>query len=238
VPEEAIQDDEGNYNATLRAETTRSIRRPSFSKAHKINIFSQENQHILLPISASRAITTGSLRDINHCIIDMSLLSSPSLPKDVHFATLSMTNISHSLILTGSVLGATQVTNMTNSVLVTNCAQLRMHDCSNVDVYVRCGSGPIIEHCAGMRFSPLPSALLQSVSFFSFFSPPNFPSLCERFPFSSQLRQNRIVKEMLPRQKINGIECRIFSGSKRSIVRTGVFFPKRRGSRKRFGWML
>jgi hypothetical protein len=31
-----------------------------------------------------------------------------------------------------------------------------MHDCVDVDVYLWCGSRPIIEDCRGVRFAPLP----------------------------------------------------------------------------------
>jgi hypothetical protein len=112
--------------------------------------------HIHLPISAAYAMTTGSIRDISHCIIDISISWLSKDLKDTFFATMNITNIVDSLILTGSVKGATHVTGMRNCVLVAQTGQLRMHQCENVDVYVQCGSEPIIEHCKGMRFAPLP----------------------------------------------------------------------------------
>jgi hypothetical protein len=49
------------------------------------------------------------------------------------------------------------ITNMRDSVLVVACGQFRMHDSKAVDVYLHCGSRPIIEDCEGVRFAPLPS---------------------------------------------------------------------------------
>lgn len=34
---------------------------------------------------------------------------------------------------------------------------MRMHECKNCLVCLRCGSRPIIEDCKGIRFTPLPS---------------------------------------------------------------------------------
>jgi hypothetical protein len=112
--------------------------------------------HIVLPVSAAYAMTTGSIRDMKHCIVDISVSWKNDALKNTHFATMNITNITDSLVLTGSVKGATHVTSMKNSVIVTSTGQLRMHQCENVDVYVRCASEPIIEHCTGIRFAPLP----------------------------------------------------------------------------------
>merc|ERR1711964_676119 len=43
-----------------------------------------------------------------------------------------------------------------NSIIVVASRQVRMHDCKNVDIYLHCGSRPIIEDCSNVRFSPIP----------------------------------------------------------------------------------
>ena len=35
-----------------------------------------------------------------------------------------------------------------------------MHGAKNVDVYLHCGSRPIIEDCEGVRFAPLPESMV------------------------------------------------------------------------------
>ncbi|EQK97328.1 Tubulin binding cofactor C [Ophiocordyceps sinensis CO18] len=72
------------------------------------------------------------------------------------FAGLSLKAISNSLIVAGRVSGPVHMTDMSDSILVVTARQVRIHDCKNVDVYLHCGSHPIIEDCTGMRFAPLP----------------------------------------------------------------------------------
>ncbi|TID14436.1 TBCC-domain-containing protein [Venturia nashicola] len=156
TPEEP--QDKGKYNATLRSSTDKLIRRPSFTNATSINIFSHEGLHITIPPSAKNAITTSTIHNITNCFIDISFLfSSPSSS----FATMNITEISESLLVAGRVKGALHVTNMRNSTIVAATGQLRMHQCENVSVYLRCSSDPIIEHCKKVRFAPLPQLFLQ-----------------------------------------------------------------------------
>ncbi len=73
------------------------------------------------------------------------------------FTGLTLRNIDNSLIVGGHVAGPIHITNMHDSVLVVACGQFRMHDSKAVDVYLHCGSRPIIEDCEGIRFAPLPN---------------------------------------------------------------------------------
>jgi hypothetical protein len=50
---------------------------------------------------------------------------------------------------------------VSDSTIVVVARQVRIHECSNVDIYLHCGSHPIIEDCSGMRFSPLPKAYVR-----------------------------------------------------------------------------
>jgi hypothetical protein len=149
----AIEEQEQEViNVQLREVKEGWIRRPSFSNAKSVSFFKQSNIHIILPTTASHAASTGNLSDLNHCIIDMSLPTS----SDHLFSSLSLRNIKDSLIICGRVTGPAHVTNLENTVIVTTCRQLRMHECKNVDVYLQCSSRPIIEDCIGVRFAPLP----------------------------------------------------------------------------------
>lgn len=128
------------------------IRAPSFSHASSVTISEHSGLHIILPASASHATSSGSLTDLKRCIVDMSIPTVRGAP----FAGLALKDITSSLIVAGQVAGAAHLTGLTNSTIVVESRQVRMHDCENVDVYLRCMSRPIIEDCKNIRFAPLP----------------------------------------------------------------------------------
>ncbi|CAF3570445.1 unnamed protein product [Fusarium graminearum] len=70
------------------------------------------------------------------------------------FPGLAIKNVSKSLIVGGRVNGAVHITGVSDSIIVVVARQVRIHECSNVDIYLHCGSHPIIEDCSGMRFAP------------------------------------------------------------------------------------
>ena len=72
------------------------------------------------------------------------------------FAGLALQSVKDSLIIAGHVAGAAHITGVENSIIVVASRQVRMHDCKNVDIYLHCGSRPIIEDCSNVRFSPIP----------------------------------------------------------------------------------
>ncbi|KAI9825186.1 MAG: hypothetical protein M1819_000591 [Sarea resinae] len=138
---------------------TSAIRKPSFSSSTSITLSHHTNAHIILPPTASHATSSGSLTSLRHCIVDMfQPTASSSNANSQPFASLTLKHISESLLVCGRVSGPAHVTGVQNSVLVVACAQFRMHDCKDVDVYLACSSRPIIEGCEGIRFSPLPEA--------------------------------------------------------------------------------
>ncbi|KAL8915499.1 MAG: hypothetical protein Q9171_000064 [Xanthocarpia ochracea] len=73
----------------------------------------------------------------------------------VPFRSLTIKDIRRSVIAAGPINGAAHVMRLADSILIVSCRQLRMHDCRNCDVYLQCGSNPIIEHCSEIRFAPL-----------------------------------------------------------------------------------
>jgi hypothetical protein len=141
-----------DYNGELARPGVSSLRQPSFSTAQNITISNQKGLHVILPPSAARATAAGSLTDLHECIVDMSIPTANTSP----FPGLALKNISNSLVIAGHVSGPVHITNVTNSILVIVAHQVRIHECSDVDIYLHCSSTPIIEDCAGMRFAPLP----------------------------------------------------------------------------------
>ncbi|KAI1339749.1 tubulin binding cofactor C [Xylariaceae sp. FL0016] len=142
-----------NYNEELSRPESKGVRKPSFSTAKNIAIYDQKGLHIMLPSTASRATSSGSLTNLQRCIVDMTIPTSTGAP----FAGLALKNIQQSLIIAGHVAGPAHITGVTDSVVVVAARQVRIHECNNVQVYLHCGSHPIIEDCSGMRFAPLPA---------------------------------------------------------------------------------
>ena len=141
-----------NYNDEMTRHPG-TIRKPSFSQASNVNITGHTGLHIILPSSASRATSSGSITKVNRCIVDMSVPTANGAP----FAGLALKNIKESLIIAGHVAGAAHITAVENSIIVVASRQVRMHDCKNVDIYLLCASRPIIEDCHNIRFSPIPA---------------------------------------------------------------------------------
>ncbi|GAP90757.1 putative tubulin binding cofactor C [Rosellinia necatrix] len=146
--------DSKNYNEELsRPENTSGVRKPSFSTARSIAISGHTGLHIMLPSTASRATSSGSLTNLNRCIVDMTIPTGTNTP----FAGLALKNIKHSLIIAGYVAGPAHITGIEDSIIVVAAHQVRIHDCKNVHVYLHCTSHPIIEDCSRMAFAPLPA---------------------------------------------------------------------------------
>lgn len=131
--------------------------RMSFSQSASVTINNHANQHIILPASASHATSSGTLSNLHRCVVDMSSPTATGNP----FATLTLKNIHQSLIVCGHVSGAAHLTNITDSTIVVNARQFRMHDSKACDVYLHASGRPIIEDCSGIRFAELPEAYLK-----------------------------------------------------------------------------
>ena len=139
--------------------TDSGAHKSSLTSSKPLAISSYVSNHIILPASASQATSSGSLTNLRRCVIDMSIPTTNGQP----FASLTLKDIKQSLLMCGSVSGATHITNVEESILVVTTRQFRMHECKDCVVYLHCSSRPIIEGCHGIRFSPLPSAYVREV---------------------------------------------------------------------------
>ena len=131
--------------------------RMSFSQSTSVSINNHANQHIILPASAAHATSSGTLSNLQSCIVDMSSPTALGQP----FATLTLKNIDRSLIICGHVSGAAHLTNITNSIIVVASRQFRMHESKACDIYLHAAGRPIIEDCSGVQFAPLPEFYLK-----------------------------------------------------------------------------
>ncbi|KAK7937194.1 Tubulin-specific chaperone C [Apiospora aurea] len=152
----ASSDNEERDTMADAAQGNPGVRKPSFSSARTISIYDHTGLHIILPSSASRATASGALADLDSCVVDMTVPTSSST-SGVPFAGLVIKNIRNSLLVCGTVAGPTHITGVKDSIIVVASRQVRIHECENVDLYLHCGSHPIIEDCSGMRFAPIPA---------------------------------------------------------------------------------
>jgi hypothetical protein len=147
-----------NYNEEMsQAFPGGPIRKPSFSQASNVSISDHWGLHIILPSSASHATSSGALAKLTSCIVDMSVPTASGAP----FAGLMLKNIKRSLIIAGQVAGAAHITRVEDSIIVVSARQVRMHDCRNTDIYLKCNSRPIIEDCSNVRFAPIPACYVR-----------------------------------------------------------------------------
>ncbi|KAI2631135.1 tubulin binding cofactor C-domain-containing protein [Xylaria nigripes] len=143
-----------DYNKELsNLGSARGVRKPSFSTAKNIAISGHTGLHIVLPSTASKATASGSLTNLNRCVVDMTIPTSGGAP----LAGLALKNVTHSLIIAGHVAGPAHITGIEDSIIIVAARQVRMHDCKNVHMYLHCTSHPIIEDCSMVAFAPLPN---------------------------------------------------------------------------------
>jgi tubulin-specific chaperone C len=147
-----------SLNVGPAGDGTRTI--PTISHgSQSVKITDQKGAHIILPPSAAHATSSGTLANLSKCVVD---LSSPTLDGNAvsggvqPFASLTLKNISSSLILCGRVNGPIHLTHITDSVIVLSSRQFRMHESRNTQVYLQTSSRPIIEDCSDIAFAPLP----------------------------------------------------------------------------------
>lgn len=119
-----------------------------------VSVDDHHRLHIMLPASGSTSTVPVSITSLDRCIVDMSIPTANGKP----YASLTAKGIKESLLICGQVNGPAHITGVEQSVIVVSCRQFRMHDCSNVDVYLSCSSNPIIEDCSNIRFGRIPKA--------------------------------------------------------------------------------
>jgi tubulin-specific chaperone C len=160
--EGSVNGDESRENGDIEAEKingeiregSAGVQRPSFVNAQQVSISKQTNTRIQLPPLSAPPDSSSALSDLHSCVIDMSAAS----PSSSSLAGIILRDISRSVIQCGVVSGPIHITRATDSILIVGCGQFRMHECKNVDVYLHCGSKPIVEDVEGIRFAPLPDA--------------------------------------------------------------------------------
>jgi len=86
------------------------------------------------------------LNDLESCVIDLI-----NIKFDI--AILQMNRIKNCIVFVNPIKSSMIIDNCDNCYFVLACHQFRMHDSKNIDVYLHCGSHPIIEDCVGIRFT-------------------------------------------------------------------------------------
>jgi len=86
------------------------------------------------------------LTDLESCVIDLV-----NIKFDI--AILQMNKLKNCIVFVNPIKSSMIIDNCNNCYFDLACHQFRMHDSKNIDVYLHCGSHPIIEDCVGIRFS-------------------------------------------------------------------------------------
>lgn len=126
---------------------------PESSSSTAVTVSSLSHDHYILPKSSLQPASSASITDCQHSVIDLSITTTLAQS----FATMTIKSITESLLLCGGVSGAVHIMGVERSTLVIYSRQVRMHECKDCVVYLRCTSRPIIEDCKGICFAPLRS---------------------------------------------------------------------------------
>ena len=126
---------------------------PAALENHHVSIGSLSAKYILPPQSPHPHPSQQSppilLSSLSACFVNLASMSPPA-------SMLAVKDASDCILFCPHISGPAHLTSINNAVLVLACAQFRMHDTHNTDVYLLCPSRPIIEHCTAIRFAPLP----------------------------------------------------------------------------------
>lgn len=150
----------GETASTLSTSVTAADLDGKDSTAEKNNasiiINGRKNAYVSSPTSSTalNQSVPAYITDIESSVIDLSKHDGNSTSS--HLATLSARGVQDSILICGRVTGAAHITGAENTVVVVGCQQLRLHECRNIDVYLSCGSRPIIEDSTGVRVARIP----------------------------------------------------------------------------------
>lgn len=150
IAETASSNERNHHSSDPKEDQDTLDARPVSEAPGAITITSLSSTHHRLDSAFLGAGSSISITQIHHSAVDLS--SSFSRP----FATLAIDSVTESFLICGRTTGAAHVTGVEHSTLIVWSRQVRMHECKNCLVYLRCGSRPIIEDCKGIRFTPLP----------------------------------------------------------------------------------
>lgn len=131
----------------------------SFSNnSSTLTVNSLSSAHYVLDPLSLQTASSASLVKLHHSVVDLSFSATLAQP----LATLAISSVTESLLLCGKVNGAAHITGVQDSTLIIWSRQVRMHECKNCIIYLRCISRPIVEDCEHVRFAPLPDVLVSA----------------------------------------------------------------------------
>ncbi len=140
-------------DSTTKDEISSSILTPTKVDSPSLNRC--ENAYINLHSPSNGTAGSGSLSNLHRCVVHPDTVTH-------QVPNLVLKSVSSSLMICGRVNGPVHLTNITDSIMVVSSQQFRMHDSRDCDVYLHTSSRPIIEHCSGIRFAPLPDTYRDS----------------------------------------------------------------------------
>ncbi|OLL25359.1 Tubulin-specific chaperone C [Neolecta irregularis DAH-3] len=105
-----------------------------------INLNSRSNERLDLSLVGSGYGKDITITNVKNCILDLQ-----GQGREESIAALALKDVSDCILFCKNIAGP---------------ALLRLHDCHDLVVYLCCGTKPIIEGCAGIKFSIYPSIFL------------------------------------------------------------------------------
>ena len=145
---------EEGSNTTTGNETASKHESNSSDTASTLTISSLSlSQYVLQPDDFHPAV---QITNIRRSFVDLSL----SINRFKPFSTTIIKDLVDSLLIGSQINGAAHITDVENSTLVLQSHQVRIHNCRDCVMYLRCTSKPVIEHCDGMKFAPLPKVFV------------------------------------------------------------------------------
>lgn len=142
-------------DATLRNSDHRS---DSTSNPNVLTIADLLDGHYVAVEDALRPSV--AITNIKHSIVDLSASVTLARP----FSAIAIKEVIGSLFICGQISGAAHITGVKGSTLIISSRQVRIHECRNCVMYLRCSSRPIIEDCHSIRFAPLPEVFVRNHS--------------------------------------------------------------------------
>jgi hypothetical protein len=95
------------------------------------------------------------VRDAQGCDTDLTALSNCHVLVTGTPGALRLRDLAHCTVVCRAVDGPVFMEDCTDCTVYARCRQVRIHGTHRTDCYLAVRSGPIIEHCSGMRFAPL-----------------------------------------------------------------------------------
>jgi len=97
------------------------------------------------------------ISDLDHCIVDLrATAGSVRSQNQLNLTALHIHDLKETLLILPNVKGSVILHNLHRCTAIVTCHQFRMHDSTDVRVYLSVDSNPVIENCSAIAFAEYP----------------------------------------------------------------------------------